>query len=415
MSFLRDYAIISAGNESPNVYHQWAALSTLSSLISRRVWVDQGVFRPYPNMYVFFVGDAGVKKSTAMNIARKLIREIQTIPIAAPSVTKEALTQLMAEKDSPCKKNFKHTFPDGKSTYIEYCHVSMFCNELVTMLNAGGNAAGMVDFLTDIWDQDIFEIRTKHQGNDNIIGPYLTVLGCLTTDVMSNLMNSKIISGGFARRCIFVWSDDIGAPIYRPIVTDAQKEAWTRCIKRAQELQSISGEFTFSPAGDLFYKHWYEKHHYLKATIESPLLKGFYNSKAEYVLKIAMLVTLSESNILVLEPEALEIAVAYIDTIEPGMTRAFEGTGRNELSPVASNVERFVNANTEPVSVKRVYGMFYKDAKTEELREILEFLNKVGKIKLYEVNSPNGVLQLAAPKDYVPKPGQQVTKPEGGA
>lgn len=411
MSFLRDYAILSSGNESPKVYHQWAGLSALSSLVSRRVWVDQGVFKPYPNMYVLFVGDAGIKKSTAMNIARKLIREIQTIPIAPPSITKEALTLLMSEKDSPSLKTFKHTNSSGISSIVNYSHMSMFANEFTTLLTAGGNESGMINFLTDIWDQDVFEVRTKNKGTDNLHGPYITLLGCLTTACMSNLMNTKIISSGFSRRCIFVYSDDIGEPVYRPIVTQEQKEAWARCIQRGKELQGISGEFGFTPEGDQWYKTWYEAHHWSKREVESPLLKDFYNSKAEYVLKLAMLITLSDSDTLVLTREALELAVAYIDTIEPNMTIPFEGAGRNELSPIASNIARMVNTAVMPLPVKRIYALFFKDARPEEIKEMLEHLAKVGKIKLFDVTTNSGNQQLAAPADYVPNVGPQAVPP----
>ena len=162
MSFLRNYSIMTSGNESPVVYHNWAALSTLSSLISRRVWVDMGIFTVYPNMYVLFVGMPGIKKSTAMDISLRMLQSLHDIPISPPSVTKEALTQMMAEEDSPCQKAFKV----GEDLH-HYTHLSLYCNEFATLLDAGGNAPGMIGFLTDL--EIVTGKRTKRKPRFSLV------------------------------------------------------------------------------------------------------------------------------------------------------------------------------------------------------------------------------------------------------
>ena len=69
-TYLEDYAILTAGNEAPTKFHRWAALSTLSHAVGRKVWTDWGILgKIFPHIYLVFVGDPGIKKSTAMNIA----------------------------------------------------------------------------------------------------------------------------------------------------------------------------------------------------------------------------------------------------------------------------------------------------------------------------------------------------------
>lgn len=398
MSFLQDYMIFSSGNESPEVYHKWCALSTLSHLASRRIWVDQGIFTVYPNMYVMLVGNAGIKKSTAMSLSRSLVREIKTVPIAPPSITKEALTQFMAEKDSPCQKHFKH-LKDGKPALIPYTHLSIFANELITLLNSGGNAMGMVEFLTDIWDQPVFEVKTKGAGTDHIIGPYITVLGCLTTESISNLMNTKIISSGFSRRCMFVYSNDIGTPVPRPTVSQAQLDAWNRCVKRALEIQKLSGPFTWSPAAVDFWDDWYRSNHERKANEDSPVRKGFFQTKPDYVLKLASLITISDTDHLELTDISLQLATAFINEIEPNMDIVFAGAGRNELSPLASAIETMINSSDQPIPISRIHASFYSQAKTEELNEVLSHLSTSGKIKLFTATKNQRVLKFASKQD----------------
>lgn len=270
---------------------------------------------------------------------------------------------------------------------------------------------GMVEFLTDVWDQDVFEVKTKNKGNDHIIGPYVTMLGCLTTETMSNLMNTKIISSGFSRRCIFVHSNDYGTPVPRPVVTSSQIEAWDRCLKRAKELQTISGEFTWTPDAHEWWDDWYRAHHERKSNEDNAILKGFFNSKAEYVLKVAMLTTLSESDNLVLTPDHLALALGFIDQIEPDMTVAFEGTGRNELSPVASAIEQMVQGSAQPLTLNRIHATFFKDANTEEINKIIQHLERTKKVKKLQITKGDKTYILIAKPDFETTSDQPTKSP----
>jgi hypothetical protein len=357
-------------------------------------------------MYVMLVGSAGIKKSTAMSLARNLIRELKTIPIAPPSITKEAMTEYMAEEDTPCLKNFKYHH-NGKDILKSYTHLSIFANELVTLINSGGNAMGMIEFLTDIFDTDEeFEVRTKNRGTDTIKAPYITVLACLTTETLSNLMNTKIISSGFSRRCIFVYSNDYGNPVPRPIVTQEQADAWNRCVQRGKDIQKLSGQFTWEPEAEEFWDDWYVQCHKQKEREDSEIRSGFLQTKPNYVLKIAALLRVSDSDQLIITRESLELALAFITEIEPDMDIVFAGAGRNELSPIAKSIEAMVVSSAEPIMLNRIHATFFKEASTSEINDILEHLSESNKIKLLRVTKDRQVLKLVARPDFVLKGGQ---------
>lgn len=378
-NFLRDYSLFVSGNESPPIYHLWSGLSALSSLVSRRVWADQGIFHVHANMYIILVGDPGVKKTTAMNVARNLIREIPNIPIAPTAPTKEALLRSMCEEGSPSIRTYKH---DNKT--VTYSHLSCFCNELTTLLGSGGNEVGYIGVLTDIWDQDKFEVKTIGRGNDYIENPFITILGCMTMETSANLVNQKIISGGFSRRCIFVYADKNGPPVPRPIVTAEQKAAWSRCVLRGKELQFISGQFSWELSAEKYFDTWYMTNHKAVTTSDSMAEKGFLQSKAGYVIKLAMLFQLGESNELTITKQNILQAISMLDEVQPHVRVVFGGTGRNELNAIATAVERFIDSQPQPVPIKQVVRLFYKDANKDEIMKILDFLQAADKLKLIE-------------------------------
>ena len=104
-TFLQNYAIVTDGNECPQLFHHWAGLSCLANFAGRRFFHRWGVAgNIYPHMYLLFVGDPGVKKSTAMNIAHGLVKKVGDIEILPSSMTKEAICQWMGKKNSPCLK-----------------------------------------------------------------------------------------------------------------------------------------------------------------------------------------------------------------------------------------------------------------------------------------------------------------------
>src|SRR2546427_12238432 len=56
-------------SESPDAYHVWTALSSLASVARRNIWLDQGIYLLYPNLYVALVGPPGrTGKSTAIRM-----------------------------------------------------------------------------------------------------------------------------------------------------------------------------------------------------------------------------------------------------------------------------------------------------------------------------------------------------------
>ena len=396
MSFLRDYEIFSGNNECPTVFHTWTSISALSSLVSRRVYFDLGLFRYYPSLYILLVGNAGVSKSTSMDIAEALIEQVEDITISAASITKERLTQIMGEEDSVCERRFKNE--DGESE--TYRHMSLFCNELVTLLNAGGNSGGMIDFLTDIWNRKVFRVDTKHAGQDTIDAPFLTLCGCLTTDKLSNLVSQKIFSSGFNRRCIFVYSAQRGKPVPIPHVSQEQLDAWDRCLVRAREINQLSGRFTFDDESRAFWEDWYTKLHDTKAYETSRFRRDYLETKPEFVLKVAMLTSLSESNDMTMTKQQLELAIALLEQIEPQMHVAFESSGRNELSNIGLQIKEYVLRSPAPVTYPKILAEFWSEAESGEIKDIVDHLIKTH--QLQELVTPiNGkVLKLIARLDY---------------
>lgn len=385
MSFLGDYRIFAKGSESHPTYHTFSALVALSSIISRRVWCEQGYFKVYPNLYVVLVGPPGNRKTSAMSIAKNLIREVKNVPFSAECVTKEKLIMDMSEQEQVIDK-----LPEQYAAQRIFTPMTVMVTELSEFLGMG--SIGMINFLTTIYDQDVYEHRTKNRGEVLLTGPYLNFLACTTGDWITSYLRTDVISGGFSRRAIFVLETGKAGRIPFPEVSAEAKSAWERVVTYARQLQKVSGPFRWHPAAKQYYIDWYT---HLKIPQEETVV-GYYETKHMQLLKITMLVALSESTELELRIEHLEFGLALLKLAEENLSRVFEGIGRNELNGAASKVldlltrvePKELKLNGETMLVpwmfeKNLHAAMFRIVDQMEMARVLQHLvdsEKVGRV-----------------------------------
>lgn len=378
MSFLKDYEIVTQNNESPPTFHLFSGLVALSSLVSGKVWLDLGLFCIRPNLYVVLTGSPGVKKTTAMAVAKRLLRELgETVPMSAECQTKEALTLSMASKARPCVVNPgevpKRFEPlDGDRSKFLYCPMSVFVTELSQFVG-GSNAAHMLDFLTTIYDEESYKNETKGKGVDILPMPYLTLLGCTVPDWITAKLKEDVITGGFSRRTIFVYEHHTDLRIPIPFVTQEMEQAWERLVVKAKKISQLRGPFVWGDGAMDFYCDWYKT---LKRP-EDPLLDGWFNSVHIQMLKIAMLISASEwhTGQHFLDINHMQMSIELLKIVEQNIPKVFKGVGRNELFGISNKViEMLSHAPGKAVPERLVKKDLFREANIDELTKMINHL-----------------------------------------
>lgn len=381
MSFISSYLLATSNNESPLSYHKWCCLSTLSVLAGRRFWVKLGPFTYYPNFYTVLVGDPGVKKSAAMDVGKEMIRKVGGIPLAATSTTKEAITKEMSHEKFQGKRFFQN-----KNTGLleEYNQLAIFATEFTTFL--GVNPTGMLDFLTAIYTEKVFDEKFKNAGNAFFAGPFITMLACMTPETVKGYLKLNILTGGFARRTMFVWGNR-GRPISRPGNTPEQQAAFEWCVNWGKAAQTRSGEFTLSPEAWTWYDKWYNDN-YAAITDKSPNLQSYFTTKHEFMFKTGMLLALSESDDLVITAEHLDfLNRTFFFPVEEMMARVFEGAGINPNAAVAAQICRMLEAADMPMKRKKLQAIFGDQATSwNECNDTITHMCNVGRLASRNVN-----------------------------
>src|SRR6187402_1847064 len=75
-NFLEDYLFYNGANECPKNYHIWSALVVIAATMTKRIFVNCGHYRTFPNLYVGLIGGMGSRKSTAKDLAKELFYDV---------------------------------------------------------------------------------------------------------------------------------------------------------------------------------------------------------------------------------------------------------------------------------------------------------------------------------------------------
>jgi hypothetical protein len=401
MTFLEAYEVYAGGNEAPEIYHKWAGISVLSSLASRRVWCEQGTNIVMSNLYLMLVGTAGNGKSTAMKKARDLVRHFHPdfCPVPPKAMTFQSFVQDLGDDQQPHVKEFEY-----HGDTILYSHASMFCNEFATLLET--NPIGWIGFLTDIYDEDSYEYKIKNPPKggkklDSISNPYLTLLGCMTPELTSSQVKEGVISTGFSRRCIFVYSNRSTKSIPIMQTTPEQLEAKDLLIKLGNNIVRLVGNFKWEDSARKYFEDWYHSNKRMLLNITDSMLASWLNSKDQIIVKVAMMLNLSKESDLTIRKENLIQAIDLIEKTEEHFPLIFSGAGRNPIAVISSKIRGMLQSLSEPVHEKKIFHAMHDHGNTEEIREAVLYLKDAQAVDFYEYDDGGVRVRLVGTPEAV--------------
>ena len=216
----------------------------------------------------------------------------------------------------------------------------------------------------------------------SIIGVWVNLIGATTPDFLASALPQDAIGGGLSSRIVFVYGDKKSKIVPLPGFTDEELALKGMLIRDLEAIYSLRGEFKRSPDFDNLYAAWYEEAD-KEPAIKEPEFAGYLERRALHLRKLAMVMSASRSDDMILEEQDFERAYKLLTTTEQYMKFVFSGRGRNPANPVIQRILReFQNpARRGVLTYKELVELSYKDITPDELERVIKSICSLGRAR----------------------------------
>jgi len=377
MDFISQYILANSGTQVPLRFTRWSAVFLLGTVSGRRVFVDHLHFEHRPTVYLCFVGDPASGKTTAMNAASNMFRDVfPSESVGASVTTREKIVELMAKDD------YMRCYTDETGVLIECRPNTFFINELENFLSH--NPRGMVQFLTDVYDSKFFDSATLKHGLQPLINPCINLLACTVPEYITEVLRMRIMGRGFSRRLLFIYETEMPDPITFPIKTSEAYKAEEWCRSHLQKVQKVCGKMEWAPGAKDFFHRWNMG---LPRKVVS-IFQGYHSSKDVLAQKIAMSLALSEDEpkLLFTQP-LLERAIAFLESNEENQDKLAVAVGRNELALPQARLLEYLEANDGMMPEKRWHRHASLDLNEMEYASVKRLLKETDQLHEHSIDN----------------------------
>lgn len=318
--------------EAPELFHFWSCVATIGAAVTRRIYIEEKWYKIYPNWIIVLAAIPGrAKKSTTVDRCTDLLRYNHPELFGADETNWPDICRTFAERTQYMTTDINE-IEDLDAEFKSQCALTFVPGELGTFLNPDDGHA--IDGITRLWDcpERAFIKSTKHNGVDNIVNPFFNLIGCTTTKWLKDNF-SKYEGWGIASRIVFVHSDVTGKPIWSPSRLLPDSDVLNNIRQKLRDdldhITTLQGACTLTDDAADLAKRWYDQTFYYLGEYNAkpdadPWLADFLARKQIHAHKLAMTLSISRRDSLVITKEDYEEAITKIEDVERETVRVFK-------------------------------------------------------------------------------------------
>ena len=314
------YAYQYGQTEIPPQFIHWTAISLIAACLEDRVF-----FRKFENsklmanLFIMFIGPSGCGKGHAIEDVLRFTTKIPHINSYRGKASTAYLLDYMGKRRSSggVVGGLLEEGEDDEviTEHIDHAKLYLITPELSAAVEKV-QADGMIKLMCELYGggEYTFQEGTRSHGEIEIHNPCSNWLGGSVIGWLMDVVQRDAISGGFFARAIAIKGDyNFSNRIWLPKKTAPSDQAKIRAyiLARLQSLSLLEGEMKLSPKADAYGEEWYAK----RKVPEDDSLKPSFKRQQDLVLKLAMILSVAESEKLIIETHHLEWAIIYTDQI----------------------------------------------------------------------------------------------------
>lgn len=377
-NWIAAYLRFTSGSEAPEAFHLWTAIATLAGALQRKVYIDQKTFEWVPNFYIVLVGQAGlVTKSTSLRLGERLLRDVgKKIKFGSQSGSWQAMAEEIANSAQST-----HFMKEGFTT----CSVSYFVSEFGTFFDPTNRE--QIDFFVDSWDaqRTSFTRSTKSSGVLTIPCPCINILAATTPTWIKENFTATMVGGGFVSRLIFVRGHHKRKFIAYPAL-EVSDDIWKRLrddlLVDLKHISNLEGPVTLTEDALAWGKNWYYDLYTKKRQLTGERFDGFYARKQTHMHKLATILSIAESDSLVVERKHLMTANEMLLHVERDLATILDDVTGKQLSTMHKREILSIISGEGEIDKDNLYGQVYQMMSGADFDKALSDLTKAHQLDL---------------------------------
>lgn len=407
--FLNDYLEMVEDTESPRLFHVWSAIAGISAALGRRCFLPFGPGVVHPNQFIILVGNPGTRKSTAANMAKRLLAQSTGIRFAPPDTAgqRQGLVTFMrgpkgdedlqaefsgavelAAKDTSLLTlgdiaSLDNSVPEeGDERFERYQvlaadkhHIMIVASEFSRIV--GQNNSQMLDFLVTMWDGEDYEYQTK-ESNTKLRNPLINILASTTPTSIAGSIPPAAVGQGFLSRLIFVH----GARKYKSVARPKPfNDALVAKVKDTfnRVYLECNGAFVETPDALAYSETLYDK-----PLVITDSRFGYYAERRyDHLLKLTMALCASRGSMTITRSD-YEEADRILTATEHGMPDALGEFGLNPLASLKQSMIEVLRQSQGPVDLETFRHMFHRDGRAQDIIDAINELHRFPQVSLIQ-------------------------------
>lgn len=337
-NWIADYLEFTSEQESPESLHLWTAISVLSAALRRRVWIEHEYYTIFPNIYVIIVAaSARVRKSTAMDIGRDIfLKALPDASVFRDSGTAQGLIKML---NKPMKIQKGDVLAEEQQS-----PVAIFADEVANLFSyEKGRASTMVIFLTRTYGcPSVYDHTTVRDSVVRLHNLYPTLLGGTDPHNLKVLPEDAV--GGLTGRLMWViesqrrtdnpgWKKKDGTSTKRRLLYEA-------LIHDLRVVSSLYGEVEVTDDAQALYNKWYRG--LSQRDTKDPEADAFFQRCHTTAIKLSMIISIAQSNSLIVNAPQMEAAIALIEAQLPAIKRVTMWSGTSIFEQLRAKFFHFI-------------------------------------------------------------------------
>ena len=393
-NWLRSLSGLVANTEAPAHYWLWSGIVTLNCTLERKCWVPYGLNTIYPNLYVVLVSPPGkCRKGGPIALTRRFLDKLE-LNVAVDSTSKECLVADIATGI----KQFTLSMGD----FVQQSPMAILSSEFSSILAI--DIKGMIERLTDIYDSaDIWQYKTKGGGLDKLFGPCVSLFAATTPNYLANNLPYDAFGAGFFSRVIFIYGDEKRQRIPRPTIPKSEAGTVQKLVADLHEINELHGPFDFSKEAGTLFDDWYMNLDSLYKEVPDEKFHGFIERAHLAVMKVAMALTVAQSNELVFTGDTMGQALVLVNDVFKSLAKTFGASGQSSTKDSTALIIGYL-ARVKKITRSQLLKAQWQNTNDVELEGVLRTLDQMKAIKIeYLVGDTDDALITYTPERMEPK------------